>query len=295
MLRPTAPRSRLRRDAAWGFRSSRAPLGRLTKIRGVENMSRIRESKRDKQKKLPPPEKVVGITIDNEKQWFITYTDDMLINQIKRDSVKIASSFDKLCDSHLQEISRLASVVLMVIHRGIIKASRENDELRLACLEMLTNAANSYVAAATLLRNGYRLQPGILIRSIFETISTVLHLFISPDELKDFREGRLQSSKTILVAKDVLPPFGVLYGYFSQQFAHVGTLHQSLQPLTSYDKFDDALETNILFLRLTSWLLYVTTELVCYEVVGTPRYWQYLGKNEQGSMYAYKRVRSVND
>jgi hypothetical protein len=211
----------------------------------------------------------------------------MMINQIKRDSVKIASSFDKLCNCHMQEISRLTSVILMVIHRGITKANRENDKLRIACLEMLSNAMNSFVAAATLLRNGYRLQPGILIRTIIETISTVHHLFICPDDLKAFREGRLRSSKTIAAAKEVLPPFGKLYGFYSEQFAHIGKLHQSIQPLTPYDKFDNALATNISFLRLTSWLLYVTIELVCYDIVSKHRYWQYLGKNEQGIIYAY--------
>lgn len=249
-------------------------------------MSRTKQSKHHRQQ-FPPIEKVVGISLDRENRLFITYTEDMLVNSIKRDSTKIALSFDKLCDHHLQEISRLISITLMVISRGFAKASQDNDELKLACLEMLTNATNSFTAAATLLRNGYRLQPGILIRSIIETISTVLHLFINRDDLKGFREGRLQSSKTIAAAKKVLPPFGQLYGFFSKEFAHIGTLHQNLQPLTSYDVFDDALKVNISFLRLTSWMLYVTTELICYEVVGTPRYWQDLGENEQGHMYAY--------
>jgi hypothetical protein len=118
-------------------------------------------------------------------------------------------------------------------------------------------------------------------------MSTVLHLFINRDDLNKFRDGRLQSSKTIAAAKKVLPPFGQLYGFFSEEFAHIGTLHQNLQPLLSYDRFDDALKVNISFLRITSWLLYVTTELICYEVIDTPRYWQDLGEHEQGHMYAY--------
>lgn len=240
-----------------------------------------------KQKNILSPEKIVDVTIDEGKKSFIIYTDDMLINQIKRDSIKTAVSFDKLCDCQLQEISRLISIVLMVTNRGIVKANQENDELRLTCLEILVNAVNSFVAATTLLRNGYRLQPGILIRNILEAISTVLHLFVRPNDLKNFHEGRLQSSKTIPTAKKVLPPFGATYGFFSQQFAHIGTLHQRPQPLTLYHKIDVALEINISFLRLTSWLLYVTSELICYEIVGSVRYWHYIGKNEHGSMYAY--------
>jgi hypothetical protein len=253
-------------------------------------MSRQSRNKHKKQdpSQLPPPDKTVGYTLDTEKELFIAYTEDILINQIRRDTSKITDSFDKLCDDHLREISRVFSTVFMLLHRGIKRSSREGLGLEQACAEMLMNTLNSFVAATTVLRNGFRLQPGILIRSILEGLSTVLHVFTNPDDLKDFKEGRLQSSKTIPSAKKVLPPFGWHYGFFSKNFAHIGYLHQELQPLKPYETFDDALEVNISFLRLTVWLLYVTTELVCLEVVVTPRYWRYLGQNERGEkMYAY--------
>lgn len=236
---------------------------------------------------LPPIDKVIGVSIDHEQKLFLTYTEDMLLNTLKRDAVKIASSFDKLCEGHIKEISRLVSTTLMIIDRGKYKASQDKDELTLACLEMLANAINSFSAATTILRNGYRLQPGILIRNILETISTVLHLLIYKDDLGKFRKGHLKSSKTIDSAKQVLSPFGEYYGFFSQEFAHIGNLQQNLHPLTSYNQFDDALKSNIAFLRLTSWLLYVTTELICYKTVNNHRYWQDLGESDQGHMYAY--------
>ena len=253
----------------------------------MSRKSRNRHKKRDSSQ-LPPPSKTVGYTVDTEKELFIAYTDDILINQIRRDTTKITDSFDKLCEEHLREISRVCSRVFMLLHRGIMRSTRQGIELEQTCVEMLMNTLNSFVAATTVLQNGFRLQPGILIRNILETISTVLHLFTNPDDLKDFREGRLQSSKTIPSAKKVLPPFGWYYGFFSQNFAHIGYLHQNIQPLVPYKTFDYALELNISFLRLTVWLLYVTTELVCLEVVDTPRYWQYLGQNEHGKkMYSY--------
>lgn len=250
-------------------------------------MSRTNNKKTVKNKKLPPFEKVVGITIDNKNKLIMTFTDDMLINQIKRDSGKISLSFDKLCDKHIKEISRMVSISSMISYRGIVKAHGETDELRVICVEMLSNATNSLIAATILLRNGFRLQPGILIRSILETISSVLHLFINQGDLKKFQMGRLDSSKTINAAKELLPPFGMLYGFFSKEFIHIGNLHQNLQPITEYKTFDEALESNISFLRLASWLLYVTVELVCLNVVDQPRYWQFLGEKKEGSFFAY--------
>jgi hypothetical protein len=245
----------------------------------MSRKSRNRHKRKDPSQ-LPPPDKTVGYTLDTERELFIAYTDDVLINQIRRDTTKITDSFDKLCEDHLREISRVFSTVFMLLHRGIIRSSHQGLGLEQTCAEMLMNTLNSFVAATTVLRNGFRLQPGIVIRSILEAISTVLHLFTNPDDLEDFKEGRLQSSKTIPSAKKILPPFGWHYGFFSKNFAHIGYLHQNLQPLVPYETFDDALEVNISFLRLTVWLLYVTTELVCLEVVVTPRYWQYLGQNE---------------
>ena len=209
-----------------------------------------------KLEKSPLVGKVIGSVFDHKNKQVVTYTDDMLVNQVKRDSSKIAFSFDKLCDEHLKEISKLISIVSMLVSYSLKELSDENHQLELACLELLANALNSFTASTTLLRDGYRLQPGILIRNIIETMSTVLHLFIHQGDLSKFREGRLESPDTIAAARKVLPIFGRLYGFFSKEFAHLGTLHQSLQPLIPYTKFDDALSNNISFLRLTSLLMY---------------------------------------
>ena len=238
-------------------------------------------------KPFPMANKAVGYMLDQQHGQLVVYTDEMLINQLQRDSLKIAASFDELCEEHLRSMSRLCSEVFMLLHQGLI-VDLYHNELDQACIGMLMNAANSFSAAVTLLRNGYRLPPGILVRNILETISTVLHLFTRPDDLKKFKEGQLKSSKTIAAAKEVLPPFGRLYGFFSQEFAHIGSIQRELQPLVPYDHIDDALRVNLCFLKMTIWLLYVSSELLCLDIVGRPRYWHCLGKKQDGqTAYAY--------
>jgi hypothetical protein len=239
-------------------------------------------------KPQPAPDKVIGYALDAKNELILTYTKDMLVNQLRRDSVRIAESFDRLCEDCLEEVSELMSRTMMILHQGLVVGSRGRDELRQTCVEMLMNAGNSLTAAATLLRCGFRLQPGILVRNVIETIGAVLHLFTYPADLEAFRQGRIKSSKTISTAKKAIPPFGQLYGFFSQEFVHIGSIQQQLQPLIPYEEFDDALTANVCFLRLSVWLLYVSTELLCLDIVREPRYWRCLGEAQTGQVaYAY--------
>jgi hypothetical protein len=136
------------------------------------------------------------------------------------------------------------------------------------------NASNSFAAATAILRMGYVLQPGIIIRSILESISTVFHLLQHPSDLAAYENHTLQSPKTIAAAKKALPPFGSLYGHFSDNFAHIGHLHKSISPIAEFKERHEALEVNLGSLRIAAWLLYVTTELLFNELVSAPRYWR---------------------
>lgn len=165
---------------------------------------------------------------------------------------------------------------------------RGSDELRQTCGYLLFNGINSFTAAFELLRNGYRLQPGILVRNILETLSTILHLFILPDDLKLFKQGNLKSTKTLDAAKKVIPPFGQLYGFFSDGFVHISSLYQNFQPLIPFkSKEDEALKVNVGFMKISIWLIYVTTELIFLDIIKAPRYWRKLG----GGKYLYSPSR----
>ena len=231
--------------------------------------------------RTPPAQQVLRTTLrpsailhDHVNHKLFIFTEDMLVNQLRREGPKIESSFDRLCSEDLAEISRLLSKSSSLLFSGSRIAATRDDSLQLSCAKLLLNASHSFGAATALLRMGYLLQPGIIIRSMLESISTVLHLIQRPDDLKKFQSVNLPSPSTIALAKKAIPNFGQLYGYFSESFAHIGHLHHSLDKHGEYSERHNGLETNLSFLRLTSWLLYVTTELLFNDLLDEPRYWK---------------------
>jgi hypothetical protein len=214
-----------------------------------------------------------AMLLDHHDKQLVIFTDDMLLNQLRRDGLRIEASFDKLCEQDLRELSQLLSTTLGLLYSGLKVALRCDQKLKTACGQLLLNAANSFGAATALLRMGYVLQPGIVIRSILEAVSTTLHLLQRPGDLAAYENHLLQSPKTLAAARKVLPPLGQLYGHFSDNFAHIGRLHKSVTPVTEFKERHPALEANLSSLRIIAWLLYVTTELLFNELLDAPRYW----------------------
>jgi hypothetical protein len=105
-------------------------------------------------------------------------------------------------------------------------------------------------------------------------VSTVLHLLQRPEDLAAYQNHTLASSKTISTAKKALPPFGHLYGFFSDNFVHIGYLHKAVTPIRPFTERHEALDLNLGFLRMAAWLLYVTTEMLFNHLVPQPRYWK---------------------
>lgn len=224
--------------------------------------------------RAPAPINPGAVQLDHEDKQLVIITSDILVNQLRRDGPKIEASFDRLCEKELHELSAFLSTTTGLLFTGLKVAIRHDQKLKAACAQLLMNAANSFAAAVALLRMGYVLQPGIVIRSMLEAISTVLHLLQRPGDLTAYQNHTLQSPKTIAAAKKALPPFGQLYGYFSDNFSHIGHLHKSLTPISEFNEKHAALEVNLTFFRLALWLLYVTTELLFNELIENPRYWQ---------------------
>lgn len=221
----------------------------------------------------PPLRIPVGAFVDRAEKKLFVFTDDILLNQLRRDGPRIEQSFDALCSADLQELSTQFSRTSALIFSGLAVALRSDDKLRFAIAQLLMNGCNSFTAAAATLRMGFVLQPGIIIRSLLETISTALHLLLNPRDLPAYEAHELQSPKTIAAAKRAIPLFGTLYGNFSNNFAHIGALHKSITPISPYTERHEALSINLSILRLAAWLLYVTVELVFLELVESPRYW----------------------
>lgn len=234
----------------------------------------------------PPPalpaERTFARFIDVEQRTEVVVSNDVLFNQLRRDGPRIVASFDALCSRDLDALNAEVCTFVSTVSATVTSAAPtgEIDQvLRATCLNLLMNGQQTFVSALEALRLGFRLQPGILVRNILETASTVCHLVIYPRELESFLDGRLSSTQTIAAAKRVIPPFGRLYGLFSDEFAHIGRLHNSPNPLREYSANDEALATNLRFLRTAIWLINVVAELAFFDALSQHRYFRKLSEN----------------
>ena len=253
-------------------------------IRFSKNIGRVmmKKKKLGRRREIVSPmdiKNAIGYIVDDDQHAINVYTSDMLINQLKRDSKIIASSFDKLCHNEMLAMSTLISRSLMIQDQ---QHSIAENLVNTTIISLLKNASSSFSASVILVRTGYRSQPGIIIRNIIETLSMALYLFSNRQELENFTAGKIKSSKTISFVKAMIPPFGFLYGYFSNEFTHASTNYGKPQPIAVYTKDDEDLILNLFFLKIASWLIYVVTELICLDIVDERRYWKYTGLNEDG-------------
>lgn len=221
--------------------------------------------------------------MDHQGKRVIVVSNDFLLTEFSRDLPKIQQSFDALCDADMREISELMSTVVSFLMGALLASQRNNQDRPRVTGVLLFNAANSLAAAIHLLRGGYTLQPGMIIRNIVESCCAAIHLFLKPEDVPRYEQGRLESTRTISTAKKALPPLGELYGNYSKNFSHIGKLHRSFQRVTSYKERNESLETNLMMIRMTAWILYVTSELVFHPFASPSRYWQ---KVEGGLRYS---------
>ncbi|MGC2423958.1 MAG: SEC-C metal-binding domain-containing protein [Nitrospirota bacterium] len=230
----------------------------------------------------PINEDMVGhVFYDHEELKKYVLTKDILINQLKREGKKITDSFDKVCSNDIKEISELYCNAYGIIHEGI---NNTKDKEKLTAGVLLLNALSTHFTAIQALRNGFLLQPGILIRHIIESVSTVLYLMQDEKGLEQLENGKLDSTKTINWAKKVFPFFGKIYGLFSNNFAHIGKFHTYFNPILEYTEKSEGLTANIGFLKSSLWLIFVTAEVTFYSNISVHRYWKKLDERA----YAYQ-------
>lgn len=232
-----------------------------------------------------PPEKVLKVLVNEGRKQLQFFSREMLSNSLKRDCPRIEESFDKLCAAEFEVMDELFGSTLAVIMAGLQDEEKHyKPNLQPVIVFLMMNAITSFLAAMDLTRRGFRLQPGIIIRNVIETLTTVCHLGQNYQDLEKFQKGELGSTKTLASAKNIIPWFGHMYGLFSEKFAHISDLHQIFNPLVPYkERKDDALDTNMFFLRLSLWMIYVVAEAAFYPSISEHRYWE----NPEGVRYRY--------
>ncbi|MFA8631439.1 hypothetical protein QT937_022105 [Xanthomonas campestris pv. campestris] len=231
---------------------------------------------------------VCAIVVDPANGRVTEVKNTVLLNQITRDATRIGLSFDKIHEDALLKISEQFAKCSALLMTGLIQAGREEDELRTACGELLFNALNTICAATLLLRGGFVLQPGIILRSSFESLAVILHLVQNQNDLPSYKADNFKSSSAIKSAKVVFPPFGHMYGFYSDEFSHIGKLHKQLTPIREYSESNEQLKLNLHFISSAVWMAYVTCELLFLDIINRPRYWSRVETNlENREAYQY--------
>jgi hypothetical protein len=227
--------------------------------------------------------------VDEQRKTVVFVSNDVLLKSLQRDSPAIAQHFDTTFEPELKLFNEEFCKIVAILFRATrLDDSIQPPELRNAMLFLLWNATQSLVAAIELLRRGFTLQPGILIRALIEQLTTVCHLGLHRDALKALQSGKLSSTDTLGAAKKIIPMFGHLYGLFSNTFAHVSHLHLSLNLVAPYKRDDRALLANLTFIRFALWTTYVVTELACFPHVAQPRYWKRGAQTPEGTQYPFE-------
>ena len=224
-----------------------------------------------------PADRLYAEFIDLENKRRIATSNDVLFNQLRRDCPRIAETFDNVCARDLealnQEVCHFTATVAAVATSLPERPFRR--ELCITCLVLLTNATQTSVAATELTRRGFRLQPGILLRNVLESVSTVCHIVTNEHDLKKLKKGKLASTRTIASAKKVFPPFGHFYGLLSNSFAHIGHLHfDSANAIKEYQEGEEALDFNLNALRFAIWSINVAAELAFFDNLSSHRYFR---------------------
>lgn len=228
-----------------------------------------------------PKENIAAIYLDEEKSEQYIFTRDQLINQLQRVCPEIQKSFDKTFSEEFKNLSSDLSEILPIQFVGYRKALESNSELLITCGDLLRNSANTIIAANQTLRGGFRLQSGILLRSVIEMCATVIHLLVKPGDLKKFLADELSSTKSISIADKHIPLFGRIWGLMSSKQIHINSLHTDWYPMKEYNNKEEIPASITLgMLGVSTMILAIVTELTFVNEIETPKYWEVIEKGQ---------------
>jgi hypothetical protein len=236
---------------------------------------------------LPAPENIATVYVDHVIKRVVVITKDILLNQLRRDVPLICASFDAVANDELKQVSDLVSATYGMLSPRLIGRDLTDKDLAPTCARLLHSATTTFTGCVHMARSGFRRQYMMLNRSVVETVSSVLRLTTDPKAFQEFYNDEFSSSKTIHAAKKVLPVFGHLYGMLSNQFVHIGEGHSQFQKIGKYSSDEEALSVILDNMKITSWLIYVATELVFCATVPEPRYWKVLSRHPEGDQVMY--------
>lgn len=228
-----------------------------------------------------PKENIAAIYLDEERGEQFIFTRDQLINQLQRVCPEIQKSFDTTFSEEFKNLSSDLSEILPIQFIGYRKAVESENELLITCGNLLRNSANTIIAANQTLRCGFRLQSGILLRSVIEMCATVVHLLVKPADLTNFNSDNFSSTKSIAIADKQVPLFGRIWGLMSNKHIHINSIHADWYPTKEYnDKEEVPASVTLGMLGVSTMILAIVTELTFINEIETPKYWEVIGNGQ---------------
>lgn len=226
-------------------------------------------------------EDIAGVYTNEENGEHMIFKRNQLVNQLQKICPVINSSFDEIYEDEFKKISSEISEILPILFVGYKHAQKDKEELFITCGDLLRNSSNTIIAAVQTLRCGFRLQSGILLRSVIEICATVVHLITIPEDLTAFLNDELKSTKSISIANKLIPLFGRAWGILSNKHIHINSLHAEWYPLKEFkDKKEITTEVTLGVIGLVTIILRITTELTFYSNVDEHTFWKSEGENK---------------
>jgi len=203
----------------------------------------------------------------------IIFSESMLMNRVDREARVVTESFDSICREAIGHLETMYSRVAALLYIGVDNAKALGDDLRHTGAIVLTNALKSLTAAFALLRTGWRLQPHLCLRNGMEAASVVMHLLQCPNDLQKFKDGQLESQRTLKSAKAAMPPIGKLYGILSDEFVHIGKPFLHIQKGNVYSESEWEMWQCLASITGFAHMLYMVAELLLHNWVSEPQCW----------------------
>lgn len=229
---------------------------------------------------FPPNTVATFLDLDNQINVF---TSDMIKNQFSKEQPRISAHFDKDFESDIDAISHELAIVTAYIH-GSFRLEQDDEIPAVSeCVSLLSNSIQSILAALTLLRSGFRVQPPAQLRLAIETTATAVALYVEPEHVDDFRNGKFGFPQAFKIAKNAIPVLGPFYGQLSEQFSHLGSLHKRPHLIETLDRDDSAAQMNLGLIKSMVIVVAIAAELIYFKLLADHRFWRRLDRG----VYAY--------
>jgi hypothetical protein len=223
-----------------------------------------------------PQRKLVRVNAATDEKRVAVVTRNLLTNLVRRDINPICTSFDQHYGARLRPIDGLFSDTAFLLFTTTRCDGNIREDYESVLYGLLSNAQNGLGSATVLLRSGFYKQALLLIRQAIEIASTVIHI-IGDDTgkaLRDFKEDKYSSTKSLSKAKAAIPVIGELWGFLSNSYVHITSMYGFAQALRPYKEDQYAVIEVIDCLRMAAWIVYLATEIAFPMSLAENRYWK---------------------